>query len=699
MQQNLFPEKLLQSLDKFVQQMHRLNKADNPKLIVKIVTNWTQAQPLLTKKLLQYILQSEQKICRGQERIAVKKIILNKLIKEFEQDKLTLEIRKRLYEEELNTIIKCKKSVITNKDRNYLIKLQNKLGLSTQQCQAIKKEVLIIKNSQAFRQNNELVDDQKVKYKQAKYKQAKSNSFPAQAANKNSTDNTSSKTINHQQARFTNQKVFIKNKQSEMANLQPKKWSWLLLGVPLLSLFIKGFGWNKNSQLNIANNHSLQQQDICVDLTSSQSPRISLGDKLLSQEYNHLQPQSKITLNEGIAAFSRCEFVTAKNKFQQSLASDINNPEALIYANNAQAITQEYFMIAVSVPLGSKPKVAWEILRGVAQAQAEINRQGGVQERLLLVEIVNDDNDPEVVRQVAKKLAADKNVLAVVGHNDSDSSLAASEIYQKHGVVMVSPTSSSTKLSGIGSYILRTTPSVAIMANTLADYASSKSLTKIAVCLDSESSASTSFAQEFMKAVHQDYGEIAPVKCDFAQSNFNPQKVVNRAIAENANALLLAASVKGIKPAIAVAKVNQQRLPLFGTHSLYTFETIQQGKDTVAGMVLTPPWLPDKTKNYDFTQTAMEYWGGQVNWRTAMAHDATVAIIQGLEQSDTRSELQSALTNSNFLVDGATGVFYFEEGDRLGEVQLAQITQSALNPGKYEFSRLKLNYTISKPQP
>ncbi|WP_019507991.1 ABC transporter substrate-binding protein [Pleurocapsa sp. PCC 7319] len=694
MQQNLFPEKLLQSLDEFVQQMHRLNKADNPKLIVKIVTNWTQAQPLLTKKLLQYLLQSEHKICRGQERIAVKKIILNKLIKEFEQDKLTLEIRKRLYQEELNTVIKCDKSIITNKDRYYLIKLQNKLGLSTQQCQAVKKQILTIKSSQAFRQNNDLFDNQKVKCKQVK-----SDFYKAQTTNKKSIETTSDPTSNYQQVRFTNQKVFIENKQSDVVKLQPKKWSWLLLGIPFLSLFIKGFGWNKNSQLNIANNHSLQQQDICVDLTSSQSPRMSLGNKLLSQEYNHLQPQSKITLNEGIAAFSRCEFSTARNKFQQSLGSDINNPEALIYANNAQAITQENFMIAVSVPLGSKPKVAWEILRGVAQAQAEINRQGGLQERLLLVEIVNDDNDPEIVRQVAKKLAADKNVLAVVGHNDSDSSLAASEIYQKYGLVMVSPTSSSTKLSGAGSYILRTTPSVAIMANTLADYALSKSSNKIAVCLDSESSASTSFAQEFMKAVHQDYGEIAPVKCDFAQSNFNPQKVVERAIAENADALLLAASVKGIKPAIAVAKVNQQRLPLFGTHSLYTFETIQQGKDTVAGMVLTAPWLADKTKNYDFTQTAMEYWGGQVNWRTAMAYDATVAIIQGLEQSDTRSELQSALTHSNFLVDGATGVFYFEQGDRLGEVQLAQITQSALNPRKYEFSRLNLDDTISKPQP
>ena len=683
MRQNLFPEKLLQSLDKFIQQMHRLNKADNPKLLVKIVTSWTQAQPLLTQKLLNYILQSEQKICRGEERKAVKKIIINKLLKEFEHDKLTLEIRKRLYQEELNTIIKNNNTLIDNKHGYYLLELQEKLGLSTQQCHIIKQKFLLLKASPFSHQNNSAFNKRK-----AEFKQTESNFSTTKVVDKYSREASSSLAINYQRSRFANQTVFHRNKQLDKVRYRPKKWSWLLLGIPFLSLFIKGFGWNKYSQLN-TNNDNNTQQDLCVDLTTNQSPRMSLGDKLLSPDYNHFQPSTKIALNQGIDAFSRCEFSIAKNKLQQSLALDVNNPEALIYANNAEAITQDNFMIAVSVPLGSKPKIAWEILRGVAQSQAEINRRGGIQERLLLVKIINDDNDPQVARQVAKQLTADQNVLAVVGHNDSDSSLAASEIYQKKGLVMVSPTSSSTKLSGIGSYILRTTPSVAIMADTLADYALSNSLTKIAICSDSESSASSSFAQEFMTAVYKDYGEIAPIKCNFAQSDFNPQKVVEQAKVHNADALLLAASVKGITQAIAVAKVNQQRLPLLGTHSLYTFETIEKGQDAVAGLVLTAPWLPDENKNHNFSQTTKKYWGGKVNWRTAMAHDATEAIIKGLEQSDTRSELQSTLTHSNFLVEGATGTFFFERGDRHGKVQLAHIQKSAQNSGEYQFTQLK----------
>ena len=75
--------------------------------------------------------------------------------------------------------------------------------------------------------------------------------------------------------------------------------------------------------------------------------------------------------------------------------------------------------------------------------------------------------------QVAQQLAEDSSIMAVVGHNTSNASLAGSEVYQKAGFGNdFLPPAVPRKLSGIGSYIMRTTPSVAIMANTLADYAS-----------------------------------------------------------------------------------------------------------------------------------------------------------------------------------------------------------------------------------
>jgi branched-chain amino acid transport system substrate-binding protein len=83
-------------------------------------------------------------------------------------------------------------------------------------------------------------------------------------------------------------------------------------------------------------------------------------------------------------------------------------------------------------------------------------------------------------------------------------------------------------------------------------------------------------------------------------------------------------------------------------------------------------------------------WGGDVNWRTAMAYDATNAIIQGLKQAKTRQGLQAALADSRFAVNGATGQFGFEHGDRQGEILLVKIKQAKSDRGNsYQFFLIK----------
>lgn len=650
MRPNIDFRKFIGSFDEFIQQVQQLDKADNPKLVFKEVIRWTKGQPLLTKKLLQYIIQSQQKISAGNEIIAVEKIVRKRLIKEFEKDKLTLAIRKLCYQKDFATIYQKNKGAVEPQAERYLQKSQLELGLSTQQCKIITEQYI----------------ESNFRYRTSDF---------SEKNNRTKNNNKS------------NQDQFKQQRNSKGLFLSPKSWFLLLIPLILITIITN---WQREFEFikTVASSH---KKNVCVDLNSRQSPRMSLGEKLLAQDYQNVHSQSMVTLYEGVASFARCEYSTASEKFQASLNLNKNNPEALIYLNNAKAISQEHFKIAVSVPLGSIPEVAHEILRGVAQAQAEINQQNGIRQKLLLVQIVNDNNDPVIVRQVAQQLAEDSSVIAVVGHNTSNASLAGSEVYQKAGLVMVSPTSGSTELSGIGSYIMRTTPSVAIMANTLADYASVNYFKNIVVCADSRSSASSSFVEEFILEMNNDGGKVAGVKCDFAQKNLDPHSIVKQAISQNADALLLAPSLDRLNQAIAIAQANQQRLPLLGSHSLYTFEIIKQGKEHVAGMVLPSPWIPPAASDHDFSQSMIKYWGGAVNWRTATAYDATQAIIQGLKSSRTRSKLQSVITQSDFVVNGVTGKFRFDRGDRLGQTLLVYITESDTNSQQYQFAPLDLN--------
>ena len=94
-------------------------------------------------------------------------------------------------------------------------------------------------------------------------------------------------------------------------------------------------------------------------------------------------------------------------------------------------------------------------------------------------------------------------------------------------------------------------------------------------------------------------------------------------------------------------------------------------------------WHPQMQKASVFTKQATKLWGGQVNWRTATAYDATQAIIEGLKKARTRSELQATLRNPDFSTMGAGEVVKFlPTGDRYTRPRLVQVRSTT---AKYEF--------------
>lgn len=354
------------------------------------------------------------------------------------------------------------------------------------------------------------------------------------------------------------------------------------------------------------------------------SDRVSLGDKIL------ITADATPAKQVGIKAFATGNFDRAIAEFQSSLNVYRNDPEALIYLNNAKAAKAGRMLrIAVSVPIGGNLNIAKEMLRGVAQVQDEVNRSNGINGSLLQIKIANDDNSPEIAaKQIAPQLVEDNLILAVVGHNASEVSIEAAPVYQKNGLVAISPTSSATQFSGMGSYTFRTVPSSRIDGNNLANYAIKKAdKTKVAICTDSRSPYSESLKIEFTNAVLQEGGRISSISCDFANPTFNPNTTISNTIADGADGLLLLPSVERINQAIDLAKVNKGRLALFSGSTMYTFETLQLGQVDVNGMVLAVVWHPVTIPNNLFLDRAKRLWGGAVNWRTAMAYDATQAIV------------------------------------------------------------------------
>jgi hypothetical protein len=112
-----------------------------------------------------------------------------------------------------------------------------------------------------------------------------------------------------------------------------------------------------------------------------------------------------------------------------------------------------------------------------------------------------------------------------------------------------------------------------------------------------------------------------------------------------------------------------------------------QGGDGIVGMVVAIPWHIDSNPKSEFATKSKNLWGAKVSWRTALAYDATLALITGIERNPTRSGVQKALSSKDFLINGASGTVQFlPSGDRKNApVQLVKIIPSNGTQSKYEF--------------
>ncbi|MFM6844400.1 MAG: hypothetical protein ACKPKS_11510, partial [Dolichospermum sp.] len=100
--------------------------------------------------------------------------------------------------------------------------------------------------------------------------------------------------------------------------------------------------------------------------------RISRGERTL------FPVTTNIFRDQGIEAFQKGDYERAANLFKQATQANRNDPEVVIYYNNALA-RQAGSPLTLAVVVRS----AEGVLRGVAQAQEQFNRNKGLTGRLL----------------------------------------------------------------------------------------------------------------------------------------------------------------------------------------------------------------------------------------------------------------------------------------------------------------------------
>lgn len=396
-----------------------------------------------------------------------------------------------------------------------------------------------------------------------------------------------------------------------------------------------------------------------------------------------------------------------------------NAPETLIYWNNAQiaAKKEEAFTVAVIVPYDKEKAQddAVRMLRGFAQAQDEVNAVGGInietnlfgliplpkklfgliplpeKKVKLKVLVIKDNDEADKAERIASALVEQPNVLAVLGHWSSGTSLKAAEDYNEHKMVFITPISimddADPNVSKLRPYFFRANATIDKGASALAKYMGILS-NRAFIFYDSDNIYySGSLKDKFKAAIGTQYfGEYDLYKLRTSNDVDGEISTLVEEILNNdpQPALVLFPSNESASEAIRIAiksrEISQNPPPLIGDMAnLVAQKTLDEGKDLVRGMVLAPSWNSDGSsdENKDsFGNKAVDLWQGQVDWTSAMSYNAMQAIIKALEKHQTREGIQKELTEGTW-IPGASGDFSFQKtGSANTEVQQVELRAS-----------------------
>ena len=425
-------------------------------------------------------------------------------------------------------------------------------------------------------------------------------------------------------------------------------------------------------------------------------PKIAPGENHLSEGKKILIPGSILSEKQkGVKAFADGKYSEAISLFEQARKKEPRDPETLIYLNNARIAAQNLpaYTIAVAAPIDSgKENVkqsGQELLRGVAQAQDEVNGGQKINGKSLKVAIADDAEKEDQGTAIANVLTAKSDILAVVGHFSSSVTLKTAPIYEKEKLVLISPTSTSEDISQSGDFIFRTVSSDRVAAQSLSSYLLNRVRQQtVAVFYNPGNPYSQSLRDRFQTTFRSGGGNIVE-EFDLSTILFNPDIAVDKAKKLGSTGLILFPNISTRDPAIKAIKANRDGYCMVGGDSLYNFQTLKDaGKESVYRLVIATFWHRLNSPNQQFPKDSEILWQAPVSPNTASAYDATSAVIEALKTvpQPTRINIQEALANASFKTIGATGKISFDKnGDRKEPtIQLVAVVPSS-NNSAYEF--------------
>lgn len=321
---------------------------------------------------------------------------------------------------------------------------------------------------------------------------------------------------------------------------------------------------------------------------------------------------------------------------------------------------------------------------GVDLAVKQINNTGGIKGKELKLIKKDDKSEVTLGMSIAQSFADNKEIQAVIGHDNSFISIPTSVIYDNAGLVMLSPASTSPDLTKNGyKHIFRNIPSDDEIAKQMAIYISRLGHEQIVIYY-SEDSYGSGLANSFE---HQ--GNLRGInvvdRFNFYSSQEDLKRLNKRWQAFGVDGIFIATNLPGGGYFISDAIEAGINLPFFSGNALDSSRLPEIAGLSAEGTAVSSVFNPysERWETENFIKDFLEEYHIMPSSYSALGYDAVKILAAAIENSDLtdRSTVAEEL-RSLVKWSGVTGIHEFDQrGDDVGNL----VVIKKLNNGIFDY--------------
>ncbi len=269
---------------------------------------------------------------------------------------------------------------------------------------------------------------------------------------------------------------------------------------------------------------------------------------------------------------------------------------------------------------GSEAAFGQATVQGEQLAAEEINKSGGVLGRKIRLVVEDDQGKAEEAASVVTKLITHDNVVAILGENSSNQSLAAAPIAQASKVPMISPSSTNPAVTKKGDYIFRVCFTDPYQGKAIAMFArNTLHVTTAAILRDNKNDYSVGLAEVIRKELTALGGKIvAEQSYSGGDSDFRPQLTAIKGT--NPQVLFIPGFYTEVGQIAIQARDLGITVPMVGGDGWDSPTVIQIGGKSVDGCYFSDHYF------FDEPRPAVQRFVAEIRKRSGKNPDANAAL-------------------------------------------------------------------------